>query len=236
MTNKELPQGFQEALEFPLIGALLGRRSRRFGMGAEIPDGVLKYKSKHEPFPLSEVEQMLILMAMGGNTGWHYAITRNATYAPHFPNYSAAAGGRTFPSAAGFHVSNLFYTDDHGVYFFDTRDLPAQAERNADGGLDLDILLDAHRKQIRKIQDGRLHLPPEEPYLEGHNTWCVNRPGTTLVIPVIDVAQTLIALLCFLGQNGGCIYDDVTNEPIEGIDKFKDLVDLDNARACPPGP
>jgi hypothetical protein len=57
-------------------------------MGATIPDGPLAFESKHEPMPLSELEQMLVLTAAGGNTGWHYAITRNATYAPHLANYA----------------------------------------------------------------------------------------------------------------------------------------------------
>jgi len=58
---------------------------------------------------------MLVLTAAGGNTGWHFMITRNARYAPHLANYAGAAGGRTFPSAAGFHTSEIFFTDDHGV-------------------------------------------------------------------------------------------------------------------------
>jgi hypothetical protein len=33
----------------------MGRRARRFFMGAEIPDGVLAYKSRHQPVPLSEL-------------------------------------------------------------------------------------------------------------------------------------------------------------------------------------
>jgi hypothetical protein len=57
---------------------------------------------------------MMVLSSMGGTTGWHYAITRNATYAPHLASYSGAAAGRTFPSAAGFHVAELFLTDDSG--------------------------------------------------------------------------------------------------------------------------
>ena len=51
--------------------------------------------------------------------------------------------------------------------------------------------------RLRKLSDGRLYLPAEEPYLEGHNTWCVNVPGSLLVIPVADIAQHLIAILCF---------------------------------------
>ena len=35
-------------LKFPLMEAIAGRRSRRFCMGAEIPDGVLAFKSKHK--------------------------------------------------------------------------------------------------------------------------------------------------------------------------------------------
>ena len=51
-------QGYQEMLNFPLIEALLGRRSRRVFMGAEIPDGVFAYKSKHKPVPLNDFEKI----------------------------------------------------------------------------------------------------------------------------------------------------------------------------------
>lgn len=76
-------------------------------MGAEIPDGVLAFKSKHDPLPLSEIEQLLLLSYMGGVTGWHFAIMRHERYAP-----------RTFPSAAGFITSELFFTDDKEHTFF----------------------------------------------------------------------------------------------------------------------
>ena len=68
---------------------------------------------------------MLVLGAMGGTTEWHFSITRHARYTPHVSNYSAAAAGRTFPSAAGFHTAELFFTDDSGVYLFATRDAGA---------------------------------------------------------------------------------------------------------------
>lgn len=221
------PEGLQDVFDFPLLQALLGRRARRFSLGASIPDGPLAYTSRHEPIPLSELEQMLVLVAAGGNTGWHYAITRHARYAPHLSNYAGAAGGRTFPSAAGFHTSELFFTDDSGVYLFETRDAPALAERRADGSMDLRTLLEAHRARIRKLSDGRMHIPAEEPYMEGHNTWCVNRPGSTLIFPVVDLAQHSIAILCFLVQNGYCITDDVTHRPIPGLERFGHLVRLD---------
>jgi hypothetical protein len=80
---------------------------------------------------------------------------------------------------------------------------------------------------VLRLSDRRLHLPAEEPYMEGHNTWCVNVPGSLLVIPVADIAQHLLAILCFLAQNGYCIYDDVNRRPIPGVERFAGLVDVD---------
>jgi hypothetical protein len=39
-SENSLPPGFQDMLAFGLVEALMGRRARRFFMGAEIPDGV----------------------------------------------------------------------------------------------------------------------------------------------------------------------------------------------------
>lgn len=226
LNPKNQPVGLQTALAFPLVEALLGRRSRRFAQGASLPDGPLAYTSSQEPLPLGEAEQLLLLLAMTGNNGWHYLLPRQRLDLPHLANHSAAAGGRTIPSAAGWHTTELFYTDDNGVYFFATRDLPALAAPDADGHLDLTTLLDAHRPRIRKLKDGRLHLPPTA--MDGHNTWCANVPGSTLFMPVADLAQHLLGVLCFMVQNGGCIYDNIHGERIPSLERFRHLVDVDN--------
>ncbi|WP_338600968.1 hypothetical protein [Desulfoferula mesophila] len=228
MSARDLPQGFQDMLSFGLVEALLGRRSRRFFMGAEIPDGVFTYKSRHPAVPLSELEKLLVVAACGGNTSWHHLIYRAQLYAPHLSNYAAAAGGRTFPSAAGFHTSQTFFTDDEGVYLLDARDTPPFAEREKDGSLDLESLLTALRGRIKKIQPGRLGLPSEVPFVEAHNTWVVNHPGTLLVIPVGDLAQHVLLGLCYMLQNGLVLRDDVNGRSIPGLEKFKRLVDVDN--------
>ena len=216
-----------ELAEFPLVEALFGRRSRRFALGGEIPDGPLVYRSAKGPVPLSELERMLVLSTMGGTTGWHFSITRHARYAPHMSNYSAAAAGRTFPSAAGFHTAELFFTDDSGLYLFPTRDAGALVDPAAEK-VTPELMAERHRGRVRKLADRRLYLPAEEPYLEGHNTWCVNVPGSLLVIPVADIAQHLIAVLCFLAQNGYAIYDDVNGRVITALAGFGGLVDLEH--------
>jgi hypothetical protein len=121
----------------------------------------------------------------------------------------------------------VFFTDDEGVYLFETRDAPALVEQTTSGPPDLDAILDAHRGRIRKLSDDRLYIPAEEPYMEGHNTWCANRPGSTLLIPVGDIAQHMIAVLCFMVQNGYGLYDDVNGEQIPGLERFAHLVDLE---------
>ena len=227
----QIPPGFQNMQVFTLLEALMGRRSRRFFMGAEIPDGVFAYKSRHAIAPLSELEKLLVVTACGGNTSWHNLIYRAEGYAPYLSNYAGAAGGRTFPSAAGFHTSMTFFTDDEGVYVLDNRDAPASTERKADGSLKLEEVLNALKQQIRKIQEERLKLPPAVPYVEPHNTWVVNHPGTLLVIPVGDLAQHVLLTLCYMLQNGLVLTDDVNGRAIPGIKKFRYLVDPDSVWA-----
>jgi len=222
-----LPPGFHTMLEFGLLEALLGRRSRRFFLGAEIPDGVFAYRSRHGPVPLSELEKLLVVAACGGNTGWHHLIYRAARYAPKLSNYAAAAAGRTFPSAAGFHTSMTFVTDDDGVYVVDARDAPAAADRDPQGRLDLDAVLDPLGARVVKLRDGRLGLPPETPHVEAHNTWVVNHPGTLLVIPVGDLAQHVLLAIAYLLQNGMVVHDDIHGRAIPGIEQFASLADLD---------
>ncbi|MFZ3048240.1 MAG: hypothetical protein WA151_20185, partial [Desulfatirhabdiaceae bacterium] len=123
MNTIQIPWRFVNMQSFPLMEALLARRSRPFFMGAEIPDGVFAYQSGHDPLPLSDLEKMLVVSACGGNTSWHNLIYCAARYAPHLSNYAGSAGGRTFPSAAGFHTSQTFFTDDDGVMYLQAHHL-----------------------------------------------------------------------------------------------------------------
>ncbi len=228
MTGSSVPRGFRDMLSFPLVEAILGRRSRRFFMGANIPDGVFTYASEQEALPLTDTEKMLVVSACGGNTSWHHMIYRAARYAPHLSNYAGAAGGRVFPSAAGFHTSQTFFTDDDGVYVLEMRDAPACDDRADDGSLSLDAFVDNVRKRVRRVHDSRLELPSEVPYTEPHNTWVFNKPSTLVVIPVGDLSQHVLLNICYMLQNGLVYYDDIKRRPIPGIDRFRDIVDVDN--------
>jgi hypothetical protein len=43
MDTNGIPPGLADVIDFPLIEALLGRRGRRFSLGASIPDGPLAF-------------------------------------------------------------------------------------------------------------------------------------------------------------------------------------------------
>lgn len=226
-------QALEALTRFPLTDALFGRRSRRFFLGAEVPDGPLAFRSRHPPLPLSKLERLVVLSAVSGKTGWHNNVTRHERYQPHLSNYPASPVGRTFPSAAGFHTSQLFFTDDSGTYFFDTRDGAPPLERGPGGTHPLRDLVLAHEPYVRRLSDARLHLPPYEPYMEGHNSWVANRPGSLLVIPVGDVAQHTLLNLLFFAVNGFGIFDDVNGRAIPGLDAYGDLIATDAGSLYP---
>ncbi len=218
-------RGFEDMLRFPFVDALLGRRSRRFARGAEIPDGVFQFRSRHPPLPLDDLETALVVAACGGGTSWHHLIQRADRYAPLLSNYAAAAAGRTFPSAAGFHTSRTFFTDDRGVYLVGDGSKSSPAERSASGLVDLEAVADDVRRRTRKLSDGRLALPSEVPFVEAHNTWVANTRGSLLVIPVADLAQHVLLALCYMLQNGLVLYDDINRRPLPDLEPFADLYD-----------
>jgi hypothetical protein len=83
------------------------------------------------------------------------------------------------------------------------------------------------------LSDKRLYIPSAEPYMEGHNTWIANHKGSTLIIPVGDLAQHMLAIICFYTQNGFVLYDDIARKPIPGVEKFSNTAVLDVNKTLP---
>jgi hypothetical protein len=68
-----------------------------------------------------------------------------------------------------------------------------------------------------------------EPFMEGHNTWIANHGGSTLLVPVGDLAQHMLANICYYTQNGYPLYDDIARKPLPNIEKFSSIVDMNKA-------
>lgn len=141
---------------------------------------------------------------------------------PRAAELPGSATGRAVPSAAGFHTSQVFFTDDTGCYLLPTRDQPPR---------EFDTLEDriSHTADSYvRLSDSRLQLPREEPYMEGHNTWIGNHPGSLLAFAVADLAEHLLENLWFFAANGYPIRDDINGRQIPGAQPFSGLAHADD--------
>jgi len=175
------------AWSYPLFEALYGRRSRRFGLGFEMPEGPFRYKSARMPVPLSELEEALLVGAGAGFSGL-------ALWDLPTPPLYRGHSGRTFPTTLPGGHTALFFTNDAGFYVLDAN-VAASKLREIETPDERGKLLEAYRAQRRLLRRGRLDIPHRVPPLSGHDLWDSNRPGSTLFLPVCDVSASLISLI-----------------------------------------
>ena len=224
----------EELNRFPLLEAIFGRRARRFAVGMSVPDGPLKYQSKHEPHPLSEAERTILVLCGAGISGWNFGLPHTFTSpAGTGCNYPVRLVGRTYPSAAGIHASELLFTDDSGAYITQFRDLAPQRLQELQSAADFETLTERTAQHIRKIGDSRVTLPKEFPHIESHNFWTANQPGTTRFMPIFDLAQqTLDGLAIFLGEKA-VPWDTTHDRPCGNLAPFIRSGLLDDTRRVP---
>jgi hypothetical protein len=194
----------QLLLQFPLMHAIFGRRSRRFGRGMEIPSGPLAYKSKLTPLPLSELEQSILIAAATGVTGWNFGIPYGPDKPKEHSSYSVRLTGRTFPTAGGFGTPAMLFTNDEGTYITKTRDLQPSDISEFEGNLTdaAERIITTCKANTTKLSDARLDLPAEPPHMLEPNVWMANKPGSTLFMPIGDASEQMIALMALAMSNG----------------------------------
>jgi len=188
----------RRAATFPALRAIFTRRSRRFALGAQLT-GPLAYRSNADPVALSEAEEAILIAAATGITGvarddWPFT---DEDGDPTGADKLGSFTGRSYPSPLPTHGTELFWTNDEGVFVLPQRDvaparylqLTRQEQRHA-----------LYRRAI-KLGDGRLDVPRCTPNLFGINHWIANAPGTTLFMPVSDVTrQCITAMLLYFDE------------------------------------
>src|SRR5256885_9676884 len=112
----DIPNGLAS---FPLLTALLERRSRRSGAGFRLNGGPLAFESQRAPAPLSTAEEAALAFAANGVNGC--ALSELPFDAGDRPN--AGGGhimvhfvGRTVPSGNAMHLTTLFVVNDEGAW------------------------------------------------------------------------------------------------------------------------
>lgn len=189
------PDGLSDALAFPLVDAVLGRRSRRFGLGMELPSGPMAYRSAHAPVALSELEEAFLAWMGTGLTGLALGDLPGDGLSWMF-----GWAGRAWPSSCNSHSTELLFTNDSGLYALRLSEwLPPDAQTALLAGqsreAQMALLLKLYRERCLKLADGRADLPKGEPGLFKFNAWNANQPGTTLFVPVTNTTVEYLTLL-----------------------------------------
>lgn len=234
--SRGLPPQVEAAWNYPLFDAIMGRRSRRFGLGMEMESGPFRYRSEKRPVPLDDLETAMLVAAATATTGPILAETE-------YPGGMVKTIGKPYPSAMGSHRARLFFTDDRGVYVVNADKAKMTKMREYEGRDDRSKFLGFYENFVEKLDDGRMDLPAREPGVWPHNQWVCNKPGTTLFMPVIDVTKDLIKLLLnfcdakagrYSGDGGGYyVVDDRNGMRPCGNGKWADSGFLSKKKVMP---
>ncbi len=208
------PEALAEAFSFPALEAIFTRRARRFAMGATMT-GPLAFRSEKQPVPLATEEEAILVAAATGITGvvreeWPFTDGAGDTTSA---DKLASFTGRSFPSPLAIHGTELFWTNDEGVFVLPQRDATPERYRQLQ---DRSEHSELYRRAIR-LQPDRLEIPRRRPNLFKFNEWLVNIEGTTVFIPVSDVTRQCISamLLYFDRPHGYYIVDkQLGNDPL----------------------
>jgi hypothetical protein len=208
------------AFQVPLAEAILTRRSRRVGLGMRVPDGPLAYESPHAPVPLDEVEEAFLVWMGTGVTGLALADLPTDGIA-----WMHGFSGRSWPCSCNSHSTELVFTNDRGLFVTrlgeetppEVAEFAGAAPRTA-----ADRILARFRASTTQLGEGRADLPTGEPGLFGFNAWNVNRPGTTLFVPVTNTTVEYMTLLFiyFDEINRFSVVDELSGGRTCGLDRW----------------
>ena len=210
-----------DLLRFPLMQAIFGRRSRRFGLGMEIPSGPLAFTSRSAPEPLSKLEQAVLVAAATGVSGWSFGIPFSPSRPAEHASPTVRFTGRTAPTAAGIGTPVLFYTTDEGTYVTNTRDVvPADVRLPLENTADAEQVLSVCRDHTVQLSTTRLDLPPLPPHMLEPNIWMANAPGSMFMMPMGDASEEFLGLLAVFVGHGYFIVDDQAGRPAGDLAPF----------------
>jgi hypothetical protein len=225
--TKTETSAFTERLnQYPLLDALIERRSRRFAKGFRLNGGPLAYRSEETPESLSIEEEAALAFAACGVTG--FALADVPFESGDVPD--AGGGnmwehfiGRTVPSADAAHNVAVFVINDGGAWMLRRpQDFPrheitqlSQAARNRE-------LVELYERSRIKVAEGRVDLPREFPYVLPLNKWAANQPGSTYFVPVGECTEFFINVLLTTFDNewGAFVIDERNGFRPAGLGRF----------------
>jgi len=206
----EQHQGLKDLFAYPFMSCLAERRTRRIARGTSINAGPLSYQSSNEPAPLSRLEEAVLIVSTGvTGLSMHDGPLIRPDGVPELATPFLNVVARTASSADNCQATTFFMINDEGIWLLRQpkgrdalaalKDLPP---RWADW-TDQDWIQTAESVKVR-VSDRRLDFPRDYPYYLGWNAQTSNRPGTTLLMPLVDCTwQYINAILILLSEPDG---------------------------------
>jgi hypothetical protein len=204
-------RGLQELFSYPLMAAIFDRRTRRVARGTSITSGPISHTSTNAPAPLSPLEEAVLVVSTGltGRVTMHDVPARKPDGTGQFAAPLINILARSASSIDNAHAVSFFLINDEGTWLirhFRNKDalallsqLPPRWEDWTEG----DWLAAAAAVKHRLYKE-RLDFPRHWPYFFIWNRQLSNRPGTTILLPIVDLTRQLInVLLSLLSEEDG---------------------------------
>lgn len=197
--NGSIASGLDQLLKRPLVETIFRRRTHRVSQGSSVLAGSMSYVSEEPREPLSELEEA-VLIAMTGCTGLTMPdrpFEDPATKKPIMAKPNLTMAGRTAGSPDNAQGTHFFLINDSGTYFL--RKLPPPADGNT--AFTPERLIERAREAKVKILDKRLDVAEglrDFPAYLDSNRFLSNLPGTTILLPVVDLSRQYINGMMYL--------------------------------------
>ena len=202
--------------QYPILETIARRRTRRFPMGCASPPGALEHSSQKPPVPLNDLEMAILCWSGAGVTG---GITGDLP-TKFFGNTFGSWTGRATPYPCNIHNAMLFFTSDKGTFIYNppaaTKPVEIESEK------DWDRILVQYQEGCVQVLDERTEFLPKE--LGRPMSWNINKPGTTIFMPIVDQVEEYINFLLGIFEREGYGYrivDDLKGNSA-GLQNFID--------------
>ena len=212
--------------QFPLVSALLERRSRRFARGMHLDGGPLAYRSEQPPQPLSLDEEAALAFAACGVTDHVLAdLPYDSGGRPE-----AASGnimchfvGRTAPSGDAMHDCSVFVLNDGGAWLLRrSQDFPRSEVPSLVQAARQHRFAELYERVRVRVADRRPDPPRQMPFVAPFNKYSANVPGTTYFLPVVDLTWLFVNVMLTFFDEDFCMFvlDDHNGYEPAGLAAF----------------
>jgi hypothetical protein len=212
---------FEQLARYPLLDALLKRRSRRFGLGMKMANGPLAYRSRHGSLPLAEEEEALLTFAAGGITG--FALLDLSFAEGEGGAIVARALGRTIASGDAVQAASLVVINDDATYLIKRpQDFSPQEIHALLDQMHQRHFTELYRRMRVRIRDGRAAPPLAPMFNVNVNRWSLYAPGTTYFLPINELTFMYIngLLEVFNEHSGAFVIDERAGFRAAGLGRF----------------